>query len=257
MFKFTNYIFRYINLFCPKWILVSYEKIEKLPKIKSGYVDIDLIAKRYAKLNTNFKKDKAVVDLYGFIKNDCRDYLRDIRKTSSVLDIGCGSGLYSEIFRQWNFFGDRFKYTGTEINNKLVKICSKNFPREKFCLAYNEKLPFHNRSYDFVFNGSTIQYSLKMWRKSLKEIARVSKGYGMIVRFPLSTTSKTFYVHQKVITNKVIENHYFVVINKKDFEDCLGKVGFKILVSKCLEDVYKIDGLDEDTHPYMYFLKIK
>ena len=86
-------------------------------------------------------------------------------------------------------------------------------------------------------------------------MARLTKKFVVIVRFPLTKFNKTFYVHQTVIGLDNVENHYFIVINRREFEEYLNKIGLIVLKRDYSSEEYNIEGITEKIILTQYLLK--
>lgn len=97
-----------------------------------------------------------------------------------VLEVGCGSGKYSELLAPKSK-----KYLGLEISKPLIKLAKqkcKKFSNVKFFNCSAEKIPLEDNSVDVVFASwvLTAMISDEMREKSIKEILRVLKNGGDI-----------------------------------------------------------------------------
>lgn len=239
---------------------ITYKKIEENLTPGLGYIDIEAVAKRYEKSDNKITASDiistpAIRDSLYFIEKGCGDYTKDFKKVKNVLDIGCGSGIYSRIFRKRQLFSKNFKYVGTEIIQRFVDICKKKNPKENFVVSYADALNFKNNTFDLVYCSSTLHYTLDQWKKSLDEISRIASKYVIIVRFPLTKYYETFYTHQTVLGINNIENHNFIVINRDKFEKYLKKIGFTILRRDYSSEEYIIQGVDERIILCQYLLQ--
>lgn len=241
---------------------INYKKVGRPLFMKSGYVDVREVAERYKNSPATPRdikrilKDHAVKDSLFFLQEECTEYAHDFKKISSLLDVGSGTGMYSYVFSKSNLFKKNFKYTGTEINDIFVNICKNNYPEENFVVSYANDLPFCNKSFDLTYCSSTLHYALKNWKRSLNEMKRITKKFLIIVRFPLTKYNHTFYVCQTVKTQSSTEKHYFIVINRKEFENYLKEHKLEILKRDFSGERFRIDGVEEEIVYHQYLLKV-
>jgi ubiquinone/menaquinone biosynthesis C-methylase UbiE len=102
-----------------------------------------------------------------------------ITKDSKVLEVGCGDGrsLNYIINITQNIIG----IDNDDIAVKDAKINFKNYPNVKILLAEASKLPFKDKSFDFVMCMTTFANFGNEKYKILKEMKRVLKDDGKII----------------------------------------------------------------------------
>ena len=102
-------------------------------------------------------------------------------RRAQVLDLGCGYGRLSKAIL------DEFpkaQTKGVDISHISVGLYNKNLsPRGRGYKSDIKKLPFRDKSFDFVFMVTTLMYvtDLKNRRKAMDEIFRVLKSGGKFV----------------------------------------------------------------------------
>lgn len=114
----------------------------------------DITSRNYDELHGEEQRKKN-----GFILN----YVK-IPKDSLVLDVGCGSGISSEIVKS-------SKVIGIDPSIELLKLAKENV----IC-AYAEDIPFKDKTFDIVISLTAIQ-NFSDIKKSLEEIRRVGNDF--------------------------------------------------------------------------------
>jgi ubiquinone/menaquinone biosynthesis C-methylase UbiE len=87
----------------------------------------------------------------------------NLKKTDKLLDVGCGTGFYLDMFK--------CKVTGVDPAPKLIK---KYKGEQKIILARAEELPFPDNSFHIVTSITAIQ-NFEDIAKGLQEMKRVGK----------------------------------------------------------------------------------
>ena len=107
------------------------------------------LAKNYNELHKKeqTKKAKLIIKLLNI-------------KKEKVLDVGCGTALYSKLFKN---------YTGIDNCKEMLKQSKANV---KYAQA--ENIPFKDKSFDTVISITSI-HNFKNLKKAIKEIKRVAK----------------------------------------------------------------------------------
>lgn len=123
-----------------------------------------------------------------------------IKPLDKILDIGCGTGAFSLLFKPEN-------YTGIEISPKKVAYCQQKFPNYTFLQMSGTQLNFPDNCFDVilvlgVFHHIHDTHATKM----LEEIKRVLKprGTALVIEPTLSSTSSRL-------------NRYMQFIDKGEF----------------------------------------
>jgi SAM-dependent methyltransferase len=92
----------------------------------------------------------------------------------SVLDVGCGAGGFSEI---WRSYGPTLSYTGIDISEPLVKAARKSYPEQEFIQAdCVEGLPLKGGFADVVAALGWLHWE-RRYARALSELWRVAARY--------------------------------------------------------------------------------
>jgi ubiquinone/menaquinone biosynthesis C-methylase UbiE len=96
-------------------------------------------------------------------------------KGKKILDLGCGTGIYS---RKLTDRGAKVK--GIDISEEEIKIAKDYNPRAEFVSGDAQKLPYKNGEFDIVL-ASLVLECMKDWDSLLSEVNRVLKKGGVFV----------------------------------------------------------------------------
>lgn len=104
-------------------------------------------------------------------------FVRDLATSlhcSSVLEIGCGTGI------DLRLFPNTFDIHGIDLNERALKIAKEKMSIGNFKKESITKLPFENSSIDFVFTHGLMNYlDDKTLEKGVSEMFRVSAKWIM------------------------------------------------------------------------------
>ena len=93
---------------------------------------------------------------------------------SSVLEIGCGTGIDLRLFT------DSFQIFGVDLNENALKIAKEKLPIADFKKGSITELPFEDSSIDFVFTHGLLNYlDDQTLEKGVSEMFRVAGKYIM------------------------------------------------------------------------------
>ena len=93
----------------------------------------------------------------------------------SVLDVGCGTGDYAQLFDP-----NRVRYLGIDISEKMIVECARLFPAHKFAVADGDSIDAANDTFDLVLSIGVLEY-LPDPESHLRELARVTNPGGSVI----------------------------------------------------------------------------
>jgi len=81
-------------------------------------------------------------------------FLRQNVQVMKLLEVGCGTGHWSQFFSDCGF-----EVTGVDISERMIKIAqSKNMANASFQLADGHSLPFEDKSFDVTAAITTLEF---------------------------------------------------------------------------------------------------
>jgi ubiquinone/menaquinone biosynthesis C-methylase UbiE len=103
--------------------------------------------------------------------------LQYITPGDKVLDLGCGNGRFSEVFKQ------NIEYIGVDSSRKMIEIAKTKYPEADFKVTDALNLPFPENSFDKVFSFAVIHHipSEELQLQFLKEVKRTLKPGGILI----------------------------------------------------------------------------
>ncbi len=132
----------------------------------------------------------------------------------SVLDLGCGTGLFLE------YHDNLKKYLGIDISEDMLKHARKKFPTADFQLGDMHSINQKDNSFDtIVCLYGTFSYSNKP-KKLISEIKRLLKpnGYAIIMPYSLRVKNKCLLGYCAKSYNPELEINYYNKNVNKNFE---------------------------------------
>lgn len=102
------------------------------------------------------------------------DYL-NLGTTDVLLDIGCGSGMFSDLAYQTGA-----QVTGIDATEPLIALAKERNSAINFLTGEMEELPFANESFNIVCGFNSFQYAANV-KNALTEAKRVLKPGGKLV----------------------------------------------------------------------------
>jgi ubiquinone/menaquinone biosynthesis C-methylase UbiE len=129
--------------------------------------------------------------------------VKPIVKNKKVLDMGCGSGIFTKCIKTWGA-----DVVGCDISKNMITIAKQENPQLKFIVCNAEKTPFKNSEFDVVASGLMLHY-LKDLRPAFREVSRILKKDGTFVfslTHPIAEFSERLVINGK---NMFVLQPYF------------------------------------------------
>lgn len=92
-------------------------------------------------------------------------------KKPSVLDLGCGVGLYIDYLKRNNLF-DKILFTGIDISSKMIETAKKIHPDENFFVQDIIKKPLSVNSYDYILMNGVLTEKVSLSKIEMVEFAK-------------------------------------------------------------------------------------
>jgi len=102
------------------------------------------------------------------------------RKHDTILDVGCGLGVYTELLRQAS--GAK-RAVGIDVSPTAVERASKNSPDCEFHVVdlMEDQLPFANKEFSLIVVTEVLWYVLPNLEEILRGLGRILKDEGSLV----------------------------------------------------------------------------
>ncbi len=113
-----------------------------------------------------------------------------------LLEIGCGSGYYSEVLP--HLLGEPIRYTGLDYSEAMIELARRHYPAIPFLVGDAVALPFQDGAFDVVMNGAALMHIVQ-YERAIAESSRVSRGWCIF---------HTVTVHQQRPTTFLKKNAY-------------------------------------------------
>jgi len=121
------------------------------PADKLSLFDFDAVADEYEQWYET--AEGAIYDRLE--KKAVSGYLRQNAQGMKLLEVGCGTGHWSQFFSDCGF-----EVTGIDISERMIKIAqSKNIANALFQIADGHSLPFKDNSFDVTAAITTLEYA--------------------------------------------------------------------------------------------------
>lgn len=127
----------------------------------------------------------------------------------SLLEVGCGSGYYAEVFRL--LLGADVGYTGLDSSRAMIALARRTHPTAAFTLGDATALPFDDAAFDVVFNGASLMHILD-FHKAVAEARRVARRACIFHTVPMLAQRPTVYLRKRAYGRPTAE----VIFNRDE-----------------------------------------
>ena len=144
-----------------------------------------------------FFDSHAASDAYDVFTPDTNDRLIDsvlrlgkFRGGAKVVDLGCGSGVFTDALRRRGY-----RCTGVDLSPKLVAIARQKYPEIEFIEGDVEGLPFPEASFDAVLLSGLVHH-LPDASRCAAEVFRILRPGGTFVAFDPNRLNPFMYLYR-------------------------------------------------------------
>lgn len=193
--------------------LIDAWKSKKIPQLQRKLVDTQL--KKYASGGN--------VDVFDVLVKVVASCLSGA-SARSLLEIGCSSGYYSEVFA---IAGLDVNYVGCDYSKEFIHLAKDRYSGVKFDVQDATALAYEDASFDIVVSGCCLLH-IPEYLTAILESIRVSKDYVIFHRTPVFSKKNTTFFKKIAYGVESIEIHF----NEQEFLDFCHVNGLILLDSQ-------------------------
>ena len=164
-----------------------------------------------------------------------------------LIEVGCGSGYYSEVFESLVAGGVR--YTGIDYSEAMIARARTNYPAAAFEVADATRLPYPDNAFDIVFNGVSLMHIVD-YPAAIREAARVAGHYCILHTVPVFDDHHTTYLRKFAYGSPVVE----IVFGKQELLSLCAAAGLRLEREwPCIPyDVHEVTGHHSTTETWLF-----
>src|SRR5690606_6001917 len=125
----------------------------------------------------------------------------------SILEVGCGSGYYSEVLRL--LLPRPAAYVGLDYSPSMLARARRAYPDERFLRGDARALPLADGSFDVVLSGASLMHIVE-YDRAIDESVRVARGWCIFHTVPVLERRGTTLLRKRAYGEPVVE----VVFNR-------------------------------------------
>ena len=221
-------------------------KVSKIRKLNNVWKDPTLPDKQYKIVKEQLEN----LRISGILENPFKPAVDLIKQTHikspTLLEIGCSSGYYNEVFK---LAGLKVNYSGCDYSPSFIALARKLYPSIEFRIEDATALKYKKKQFQIGLSGCCILH-IKDYEKAIAETARVSSEYMIFHRTPVIHTAKTTYFQKVGYGIEMME----IFFNESELIMLFAKYGFGLVGSITL-DQSQINGLKDPVFIKSYLLK--
>ena len=165
----------------------------------------------------------------------------------SLLEVGCGSGYYSEVFD--DLLGGKLRYTGIDYSDAMIARARARYPSTTFEVADATRMPYSDAAFDIVFNGVSLMHIID-YDAAISEAARVAGHSCILHTVPVFESHETTYLRKYAYGAPVVE----IIFGKPELMALCERSGLRLERTwPCIPyDVYEVTGHRSTTETYLF-----
>jgi SAM-dependent methyltransferase len=164
-----------------------------------------------------------------------------------VLEIGCGSGYYSEVFA--TLLPGGVRYTGIDYSEAMIARARAHYPSTAFEVADATRLPYADAAFDIVFNGVSLMHIVE-YQAAIREAARVAARYCILHTVPVFRDHQTTFLRKYAYGAPVVE----IIFGKPELMSLCQQSGLRLEREwACIPyDMAEVTGCYSTTETYLF-----
>jgi SAM-dependent methyltransferase len=167
-----------------------------------------------------------------------------------LLEVGCGSGYYSDVFA--TLLAGGVRYTGIDYSDAMIASARAQYPSTAFKVADATRLPYADGAFDVVFNGVALMHIID-YQAAIREAARVAARFCVFHSVPVFQDYRTTFLSKYAYGAPVVE----IVFNKQELMSLCADAGLILEREwQCLPyDVYDATKQHSASKTYLFSLR--
>jgi SAM-dependent methyltransferase len=164
-----------------------------------------------------------------------------------LLEVGCGSGYYSEVFA--TLLPQGVRYTGIDYSDAMIARARMHYPSAAFEVADATKLPYPAGAFEIVFNGVSLMHIVD-YQAAICEAARVAARYCVFHTVPVFRDHRTTYLRKYAYGAPVVE----IIFGKQELMSLCRDAGLRLEREwrSIPYDVSGVTGHHSGTETYLF-----
>jgi len=160
----------------------------------------------------------------------------------SVLEVGCSSGFYSEVFE---IAGLDVHYAGCDYSEAFIELARQKYPALVFDVEDATALKYGDDTFDIVISGCCLLH-IPEYQAAAAETARVARRYVIFHRTPVVLGLPNVYYRKQAYGVETVEIHF----NEPQLLELLARLGLELIAAYTLDESVK-GGVESANRTYV------
>lgn len=172
-------------------------------------------------------KSGTLVDVFDLFVRSLRS-LPNIQMGTSLLEVGCSSGFYSEVI---DIAGIPVSYSGCDYSESFIQLAIEKYPLIDFVVSDATNLCYPDNSFDIVVSGCCLLH-IPEYAKAISETSRVARSYVIFHRTPVVWGHPDQWYRKRAYGVESVEIHF----NESNFLSLLEQNCMKLITTHTLSE---------------------
>mgnify|MGYP002132397990 CR=1 FL=1 len=172
----------------------------------------------------------AQVDVFDVMVRALRELPTHL-PSMTVLEVGCSSGYYSEVFEIASL---GIHYHGCDYSEAFVELAHQKYPALCFDVEDGTALKYGNDAFDIVISGCCLLH-IPEYQIAVAQTARVARCYAIFHRTPVVLGQPNRYYRKQGYGVEMVEIHF----NEPEFIELLKRHGLELIATYTLHESVK------------------
>ena len=181
------------------------------------------------------------VDVFDVLIRAMRALPLDVQGMS-VLEVGCSSGFYSEVFE---IAGLDVHYAGCDYSEAFIELARQKYPALRFDVEDATALKYGDDTFDIVVSGCCLLH-IPEYQDAAAETVRVARRFVIFHRTPVVLGQPNVYYRKQAYGVETVEIHF----NEPHFLELLAWQGLEIIAVYTLDESVK-GGVESANRTYV------
>lgn len=206
------------------------EAVEEGQRLRGAWQDKALPLRQRDLVTQQLQQYRAgqPIDVFDVLAQSLRDLAPALSADSTLLEVGCSSGFYSEALE---IAGVLLRYSGCDYSPAFIDLARKTYPGLAFSVEDATRLGYDDRAFDVVVSGCCLLH-IPDYPAAVRETARVARTHAIFHRTPVVWGQPEQWYRKQAYGVETVEIHF----NEDKFLRLLHNNGLDVVATHTLHE---------------------